>query len=377
MKRILLIGHAEIRMFLREKVSWFWLIVVPILFSFFMGFAARGPGAPEDPRPGVLIENRDEGFMGALLVAELEAQDLYVLGEDQAEQAERGLRIPADFTTTVQAKRQARVEFFNLKDSQDPSAAMIELRLWRALIAVNAAVVERVMDAGDQALRDEAALKLVLERPNAVQVNTSFAGRKPIPVKFNQSLPGNLVMMVMLNLLIFGGATLAGERQGGVLRRLVVHPIRRHELVWGKIYGRFLLGMVQSTVMLLFGALVLKVPVFRDPFGMFLVVGAYAWTCGSFGVLIGATAKNPDKIIGLCILAALLMAAVGGCWWPMEIAPQWLQTLAHVVPTGWAMDGFHQLITFGGTFRDVGLEVLVLCGFAVAGSLAAGRLLRY
>jgi ABC-type multidrug transport system permease subunit len=110
---------------------------------------------------------------------------------------------------------------------------------------------------------------------------------------------------------------------------------------------------------------------------MLLIVAAYCWTCASFGVLIGATAKNPDKIIGLCILAALLMAALGGCWWPMEIAPQWLQTAAHFVPAGWAMDGFHQLISFGGTFRDIGVEVLALVGFAVAGSLAAGRWLRY
>jgi ABC-type multidrug transport system permease subunit len=162
-----------------------------------------------------------------------------------------------------------------------------------------------------------------------------------------------------------------------VLRRLVVHPIRRHQLVWGKIYGRFLLGMVQASVMLLFGAVVLKVPVFRDPVGILLLVAAYAWTCASFGVLIGATAKNPDKIIGLCILCALLMAAVGGCWWPNEIAPGWLQTAAHFIPTGWAMDGFHQLISFGGTFRDIGIELLALCGFAIAGSLAAGKLLRY
>jgi ABC-type multidrug transport system permease subunit len=376
MKQVLLIAHNDIRMFLREKMSWFWLIVIPILFSFFMGFAAPGPGNPQDPRPSLLLQNQDEGFLGGLLVAELEAQDLNLLGADHAAEAERGLRIPPDFTVTVQQKQQAKVQFFTLNETRDPSAAMVELRLWRALIALNAALVERALDSGDEAVRDEPALDLVLQRPNIVRVDARFAGRRPVPVKFNQSLPGNLVMMVMLNLLIFGGSSLAGERQAGVLRRLVVHPIRRHELVWGKIYGRFLLGLVQSSVMLVFGAFVLKVPVFRDPLGILLIVAAYAWTCASFGVLIGATAKNPDKIVGLCILAALLMAAIGGCWWPLEIAPQWLQSAAHCIPAGWAMDGFHQLISFGGTFRDIGWELAALAGFAIAGSLAAGRLLR-
>lgn len=377
MKSILVIAHNDIRMFLSEKTNWFWLIVVPLLFSFFMGFIARGPGEAHDPRPRVLIENNDEGFMGDVLVTELKAQDLDVLGADQADDAERGIRIPADFTATVREKEQAKLEFFTLNDTVDPSAAMVELRLWRALVAMNAAVVERAMEAGDEALSDEAGLKLVLERPNNVQVDAKYAGHRPVPVKFNQSLPGNLVMLVMLNLLIFGGASLAGERQEGVLRRLVVHPIHRQELVWGKIYGRFLLGLVQSSVLLLFGGIVLKVPVFNDPLGMLLLVAAYCWTCASFGVLIGATAKNPDKIIGLCILAALLMAAIGGCWWPLEIVPNWLRTASFFVPAGWAMNGFHQLITFGGTFRDIGWDLIALAGFAIAGSLAAGRLLRY
>jgi hypothetical protein len=41
------------------------------------------------------------------------------------------------------------------------------------------------------------------------------------------------------------------------------------------------------------------------------------------------------------------------------------------------MDAFHQLISFGGTFRDIGIELLALTGFAVAGSWVAVRMLRY
>lgn len=377
MKRILLIGHNDIRLFLAEKSSWVWLIIVPLLFSFFMGFTSPKPGDPANPMPDVLIENQDEGFLGALFVQELQAQGLNVRGDNQEQKPERAIRIPADFTERVQAKDEVKIEFLKLDESHEPSAAMIELRLWRALIAINAAIVEQAFNVPESQVINSNALSTILARTNAVQVDAQFAGRNPVPVKFNQSLPGNMVMFLMLNLLIFGGSSLADERRMGVLRRLVVHPIRRHELVWGKIYGRFLLGIVQSLIMLCFGQFVLGVPVFRDPVGMLLLVSVYCWTCASLGVLIGATAKNPDKITGLCVLSALLMAAIGGCWWPLEIVPEWLKTMAHAVPTGWAMDGMHQLITFGGTLADIGLELTVLTGFALAASFTAGKLLRY
>lgn len=377
MKGALLIGHNDIRMFLREKVGYVWLFVVPVLFIVFMGFANRGPGDPSSPKPPVLVENLDEGPLGALLIGALTAQDLNTLSSTNAADAKRGVRIPADFTTRLRQKEQVEVEFFTVEGSGDESAAMIELRLVRALIAFNAAIVERAASGAGEAVFDPPALTEILQRPGLVQVESSFAGRRPMPVGFRQSVPGNLVMFLMLNGLIFGGASLAGERQSGVLRRLAVHPLRRYELVVGKIYGRFLLACAQALMMLLIGQFALGVPVFTEPLAMALVIAAYAWTCAALGVLIGATARNPDKIVGLCILSALLMAAIGGCWWPAEVTPEWMQFLSRLVPTGWAMAGLHALITFGGGLTDALLEVAVLAGFGLAGTVLAGRMLRY
>ncbi|MCP5523952.1 MAG: ABC transporter permease [Verrucomicrobiales bacterium] len=377
MKNALLIGHNDLRMFLREKVGYVWLFVVPVLFVVFMGFANRGPGSPSSPQPPVLVENLDQGPLGALLIEALTAQGLNTMSPTNAADAQRGVRIPAGFTARLHQKEQVRVEFFTVEGSGDESAAMIELRLVRALIAFNAAILERAAGGAGEAVFDPSALTEILQRPGLIQVETSFAGRRPMPVGFRQSVPGNLVMFLMLNGLIFGGASLAGERQTGVLRRLAVQPLHRRDLVLGKIYGRFLLACGQALMILLVGQFALGVPVFTAPLAMGLVIATYAWTCAALGVLIGATARNPDKIVGLCILSALLMAAIGGCWWPAEMTPEWMQLLARTVPTGWAMAGLHAIITFGGGLSDALLEAAVLAGFGLAGTVLAGRVLRY
>jgi hypothetical protein len=46
MKHVLLIGHHDVRLFLRERSSYIWLFVVPLVFVYFMGLAFHGPAVP-------------------------------------------------------------------------------------------------------------------------------------------------------------------------------------------------------------------------------------------------------------------------------------------------------------------------------------------
>ena len=103
----------------------------------------------------------------------------------------------------------------------------------------------------------------------------------------------------------------------------------------------------------------------------------YAWVAGSFGVLVGSLIVSEDKVVGLCILVSLIVAALGGCWWPWEIGPDSMKIVAHVVPSGWAMDALHQLISFGGGWRKAAPYVGVLALYGLAAHLAAARCFRY
>ncbi|PYJ82576.1 MAG: hypothetical protein DME22_18375 [Verrucomicrobia bacterium] len=341
MKRVFQIGHNDIRLFLRMKAGYVWLFLVPLVFVYFFGIAFRGPGAPSNPRPAVLIENRDTGFLGTLLMEELDAQGMRLVEQAKRNEAERGIRIPAGFTGKVLKTEPVKVEFFQVEGSGAESAFLIELRLIRALVAMNSHLFE--LASRSQEPVNEPELRALAKAENPVSLKAQFAGRNPTPSGFNQSLPGTLVQFLMMNLMIFGGASIAGERADGVLRRLAVYPIRRWELVIGKVYGRFLLGGVQIIFFLLLGQFIFKVNLGQNLFVILLTLGIYAWVAASLGVWIGAAVKNEDKIIGLCVLASSIMAALGGCWWPLEIVPATLQIIAHCVPTGWAMDALQNI----------------------------------
>jgi len=73
----------------------------------------------------------------------------------------------------------------------------------------------------------------------------------------------------------------------------------------------------------------------------------------------------------------MVLAALGGCWWPIEVTPRWMQSLASCLPTGWTMGAIHQLVTFqNGPASALGSIALLLTAALVMGIVAA-RTFRY
>jgi ABC-type multidrug transport system permease subunit len=341
-----------------------------------MGFAARGPNRPYNRTPPVLIENADTNFFSRIFLDELSAQNMWLLDPTNTETPARVIRIPAGFTADIQHLKTTRLQFLKRDDSGEADAALIEIRLVRALIAMNGHLLEAAMQTNFGGTYTEAQLRAIMARPDPVSLDAKFAGRKPQPTGFNFSLPGNLVMYLMMNLLIFGGVTVAAERRNGVIKRLMMHPITHLELVTGKIYGLMLLGVVQILFFLFVGKFLFHVNLGANLPAVALTLIVFAWVAGSFGVLVGSWSVAEDRVIGICVLASLLMAALGGCWWPLEIGPPALKTMALCTPSGWALQALHQLISFGSGFGEILLPLAVLLAFGVAANILAVRFFR-
>jgi len=376
MKRILDIGHTDLRLFFKNRSAYVWLFIVPLAFVYFIGSANRGAGDPYNRTPPVLIENADTNFLGRIFLDELASQKMWLLDPTNRETAARVIRIPANFTDRILRQEQSRVQFLRRDSSGEADAALIEVRLVRALIAMNGHILEVATQTNGSGTLTEEKLRAVMAAPDPVSLTASFAGRKPVPSGFSFSLPGILVMYLMMNLLIFGGATVSAERRNGVIKRLMVHPVTHFEIVTGKIYGLMLLGLMQILFFLAVGKFLLHVNLGANLPAVTLTLLLFAWVAGSLGVLVGSLIAAPDRVNGICVLASLLLAALGGCWWPLEIGPPVLKTIALCTPTGWALAALHQLISFGSGFGAVLPPLAVLLGFGVAANALAARFFR-
>ena len=154
------------------------------------------------------------------------------------------------------------------------------------------------------------------------------------------------------------------EREQGTLRRLMVAPVSRTTILSGKVVGTVVAAAVQAFILVLVGAFGFGVPWGTDPIAVVMVLGAYILAGTGLAVMVSALVRTRDQMGGLSPLISTALAMVGGCLWPLEIVSPFMQTVAKLTPTGWAVMGLTDVV-----FRNQGVEAavvptLVLLGFA-------------
>jgi ABC-2 type transport system permease protein len=94
----------------------------------------------------------------------------------------------------------------------------------------------------------------------------------------------------------------------------------------------------------------------------------------AFGVMLATLVKTERSAVSIGNLTSLILAPLGGCWWPLFITPMWMQSIAKITPHAWATTAFNKLLVFGADFNSVILNMLILAGFAVVfGAIALMR----
>ena len=251
----------------------------------------------------------------------------------------RTLALDADFSDKVATDTTVKAIFDTRANSLSRDFEVI--RVQRSLYTALADIA--IAEASSPEPLDAAALVALNEKPRIWQLDTSPAGkRQEIPTGFEQTIPGILVMFTLLILLTSGGTMLVIERRDGLLRRLASAPISRTEVVTGKWAGRMVLAAIQIGVALVIGTFLFQMD-WGPNLGMIAVV-LVAWGafCASAGLWLGTVATTEGQAGGLGVLAANALAALGGCWWPIEITPGWMQAIQNFLPTGWTMDAMHK-----------------------------------
>ena len=381
MKNIIFIAWHDVRNQLREGSTLTWLFVMPPIFFYFIGtvtsgFSAGISGGQATPltvvaeAPGFLREQVDLRLSANDFAAEW-VESLDLAAQDAA--PTRILTFDARLSEKVLADESVGVSYDTRANSL--SREFEELRINRALYTALADIV--VADATADTL-DAGALATLNTAPRVWQLEVSSAGeRLDVPSGFQQAVPGILVMFTLLVLLSSSGTMLVQERTDGLLWRLASAPISKAEVIAGKWDGRMVLAVIQISVALLFGTFLFKMDWGPNPLMVILVLVAWGGFCASAGLWLGTVARTQAQAGGLGVLAANLLAALGGCWWPIEVTPEWMQFVQKLMPTGWTMDALHKLISFQAGAASVIPNIIVLLLAAALFGWLAIRRFRY
>lgn len=379
LKSALFIARKDLWYLLRQKETLLWTFAMPPVFFFFIGTITGGMSGDMDEKPALdLIAPEPGGFLGDALADRLSVEGFEVrraaaqLGDSLA--APRRLVLAAGFTDSLMAGRRvpARLE---REGELDPTAQRDQIRVARAVYGLLADAA-MVASAGDSVTMAAVAREQSRPRLFTLVVRPAGEAAEP-PMGFQQAVPGTMVMFTLLVLLTSGAVLLVIERRDGLLRRVASTPLPRAGVVAGKWASRMALAIVQIGFAMAIGTLFFHVDWGPDPWMVVAILFAWAALCAGLAIVSGNLARTEGQAIGLGVFAANLLAALGGCWWPIEVTPQWSQSLAMALPTGWTMAALHRLMSFQAGAAAVLPHGILLAVTALAVGWIAVRTFRY
>ncbi len=171
---------------------------------------------------------------------------------------------------------------------------------------------------------------------------------------FDQNVPGFSVTFLLLGMLLGVSLGLLDERDWGTLDRLRAMPAPVTSVLGAKLLARFLVGVVQMGLLFAVGWLLFGISLGREPWLLLLPTAAIVFAGTTFGLVVAALATSREAVLPIGSIAIVTMAAVGGCWWPIDLEPRWMRQAALAFPTTWAMEAFNDLM-----IRRRGLEAAV------------------
>ena len=143
--------------------------------------------------------------------------------------------------------------------------------------------------------------------------------------------PGVLATSVLFTA-AFAGISLVWDREFGFLREMMVAPISRASIIWGKCLGGAIVATGQSLVLL---ALICTVGLPYSPVLLLQLVGCLflgALLLTALGVLLSTRIKTIQAAMPISQLLIMPMMFLSGSLFPISGLPDWLAVLTRINP---------------------------------------------
>ena len=376
-RQTLLMAAKDTRIFFKDKFAVGFSFLFPFLFI--IGFSlALGDIGPDDDTLEFTISTQETEGLSIQIVEDIArgTQGLAAVDYRTAlSQVEDGsldgfVAFPSDFTESVMSGQPTTLEVVlgtgvspEVQAALNGLASSIAGDVDKANVTLSA-LFELSPPARDGTLSFDPEA-VIGDRAPAITFEVESVGEVESVDASNFTLPAYLTMF-MFFVAAMSAETIARERQGQTLERLMSNGARREAIILGKFVGIAFRGLLQIAVLWTVGILAFGIDLGLSPAAVVLISALMALTSAAFGVMLASFVTDVRTASTVGVLVSLTLAPIGGCWWPLFITPEWMQSLAKLTPHGWANGAFNKLMLFGAEFGDVSQEMIALVVFGIA-----------
>ena len=330
----------------RDKLALTLALFVPVAMLFIFGWAINTdvkhvPTAVFDQSGSVEARTLLEAFVNSQYFdvrhwvgSHRELTELIDRGS-----AKVGVVIPPDFARQL-ARKSASIQV--IVDASDPMVATSATNAAAALGADRSLALVTQTTQG-LVLRGEAP-------PLDFRVRAWY---NPDLVSAIFIVPGLVGALLLQTTITAMAVSVVREREKGTLEALIVSPIRRWELLLGKIIPNLMTAYGQMTMALLVAHFVFDVPIRGSLVLLYVLSLVFMWGSLGIGILVSTASRTVPQAMQLAFLTFLPSIYLSGLLFPIEGMPRGAQYIAHVIPLTYFLR-----IVRGIVLKGIGIEYL-------------------
>ena len=188
-------------------------------------------------------------------------------------------------------------------------------------------------------------------------------------------VPGLLGIVLTLTLVMMTAIGVTREQERGTMESLLATPVQPLVVMIGKLAPFVIVGLIQTTLILVIGRVLFGVPMAGGWAG--LALGIFLFIIGSLGLgfLISTVTRTQLQAMQLSVFYFLPSILLSGFLFPFRGMPEWAQWLGTLIPVTHFLRVVRGALLKGQSFADMGPSLLALAVFVFA--VAALALARY
>jgi ABC-2 type transport system permease protein len=334
----------------RDKTSLAISFVMPIMMLVLFGYAVK---SEVEHIPTIVFDMSNSQESRELLAAFENSNYFYIMYsaknihevEDAIDSgnAKAGIVITPDYSNKINKGDSPQIQF--IVDGSDPTVAKTALS--------SAILISRNF-----------SVELNNKTVNNVQSNSVDFRPK---VWYNPNLkseyftiPG-IVGLIMQNITVMLTAfALVREKERGTIEQLIVTPIKKSELILGKLIPYIIIGILEFVGVLYLGVFMFNVPIKGSHFLLFILGTGFVSCALAIGILISTVAKNQLQAMQGLVMVILPSILLSGFMFPREEMPIVIRIIGYVIPLTYFIDIIRGIMLKGLSLRQLQLSIYPL-----------------
>ena len=352
----------------RDPRSLALVILMPAILMLLFGYAVT----LDVKKVSMAVLDRDKGQESLNFIHRFSASPYFRLryfAQDEKEMkrlidegdVKIGLLIPWDFSKTIKAEKVVPVQI--LLDGTDSNTANIILGYVQAITR--------------QYSQEKTILKI--SRMGITNVSLPIDGRPR--VWFNEELesknyfvPGLVAVIISIIGVLLTGQVIVREWEKGTMELLISTPVRKSELMIGKLFPYFFLGLLDLVLAVFMGKWVFQVPLRGSVALLMGLSGLYIVVALALGLTISTIARTQLQANQLAMVIGFLPTfLLSGFTFVISNMPIWLQAITYVIAPRYYVTILKEVFLKGVGFSFLWRETMALMVIAVVGLWVATR----